>query len=539
MNHLDVQGVLSGQLQILSDESGPAYEFLDRSLDDALCLLSDGRLLIDVGHMNEPGVYRFIETVRARELVPDVRLVPSDRSQIATIRQAHTLSQARSDNRMANSISAVNSPSTSSVQQSVYKMLVDALDKRASDIHIRVGETCQVLYRINGEIQQIQTPEKSRIEAMCRCLYATMCDVSEADFRPNETQDAKMSRSFLPSRLFGVRVATAPQVGGFLMVLRLLYASGNTTPSPEKIGFQPEQLAILEELTEAPAGITVIAGGTGSGKSTTLQCLLANALTLSDGKLSALTVEDPPEYPIPGAVQIPVSNASNEEERRAAFARAIKAMLRLDPDICMIGEVRDGASGSLAIQAAMTGHQVWTTIHANSATGVLARFADLGVDRHLFADPEIVRGLVFQTLIQTLCPHCSRPFDPTGQDAAIGDAPAGLVPFLAGLVARHEGDIRLRGDGCERCKGKGITGRALLAEVVRTDATMMRLFLESDKIGLARHVHARPNYLSLADVAIRKLLQGSIDPRDAVRSVGRFFETPEARERWLDAAPRA
>lgn len=532
MNHLDVQGVLSGQLQILTDEHGPAHELLDRSLDDALCLLSDGRLLIDVGHMSEPGAFRFVELVRAKELVPDVRLVPSDRSQIATLRQAYRLHEGgAADNRMSQALSSVGNISTSAVQQAVVSLLTHALEQRASDIHIRVGETSQVLYRLNGEIQLIESPERNKLEAMCRCLYATMCDVSEADFRPNETQDAKMDRSFLPARLFGVRVATAPQVGGFLMVLRLLYASTGNTLTPAKLGFQPEQLAILDELTEASAGITIIAGGTGSGKSTTLQCLLANALTASEGKLSALTVEDPPEYPIPGAVQIPVSNASTEEERRAAFARAIKAMLRLDPDICMIGEVRDGASGSLAIQAAMTGHQVWTTVHANSAIGVLARFADLGVDRSLFADPEIVRGMLFQTLVQTLCQHCSTLFD---LRVPLSDAPAGLQPFLVQLQERHAGQLRLRGNGCDKCKGKGIAGRALLAEVVKTDAELMRLFLASDKIGLARHVATLPNYLSLADVTLRNVLQGKIDPRDGVRAVGRYFEMPQVRSRWLD-----
>jgi len=176
-----------------------------------------------------------------------------------------------------------------------------------------------------------------------------------------------------------------------------------------------------------------------------LQRVLASIIEQSGGKKHVLTVEDPPEYPILGAVQTPITNAPTEEDRAAEYQKAIKGAMRLDPDIIMLSEVRDPPTARLAVQAAMTGHQVWTTLHANGALAIADRLLDLGVAPILLSDPSVVAGLICQRLIKTLCPHCKKPMSEHAHELDHAD----VDRFARVLDFR---DVYLLGPGCDHCR---------------------------------------------------------------------------------------
>lgn len=408
----------------------------------------------------------------------------------------------------------------SDIQETVVGFLRHAADINASDMHIRVSTETDIYFRVHGDLIHFRSLSRDYGHALCRALYATMCDVSESDFTPNEPQDARMSGIFMPDKLTGARVATAPQADGFLMVLRLLYKTVNNKPfSLSQLGYIEKQEKQFHHLESLSNGMVIIAGSTGSGKSTTLQSVLSSCIVNSNGTKNIITVEDPPEYIIHGAVQIPVKNAVTEEKRRAAFSSTIKAMMRLDPDICMIGEVRDSSSADLALQAAMTGHAVWTTVHANSALGILSRLQVLGLSRSVFADEKILTGLVYQTLVKKLCRHCKHPF----KDIEKSDVDISYINFLNKLDSLFlQNGLYIKGDGCIHCDNKGVIGRTVVAETIVCDENFMKLFASNKAEELNDYIETEADVVLLRDAVLDKILAGDIDPFDALDSVGPF-----------------
>jgi len=187
-------------------------------------------------------------------------------------------------------------------------------------------------------------------------------------------------------------------------------------------------------------------------------------------------VEDPPEYPIPGAIQTPVANVSTAEERSAAFQAAIKAAMRLDPDVIMIGEIRDTPSASLALQAAMTGHQVWTTLHANNSIAIVDRLIDLGVPAEILCDPAIVSGLVSQRLVKTLCPHCKVSLKNAIGSLSIREEYERIAKYI------DLESVYIKGEGCDKCSGSGLLGRTVVSEVILPDNKIMEFFACAQQI---------------------------------------------------------
>jgi type II secretory ATPase GspE/PulE/Tfp pilus assembly ATPase PilB-like protein len=230
------------------------------------------------------------------------------------------------------------------------------------------------------------------------------------------------------------------------------------------------------------------------------------------GTKHIITVEDPPEYPMPGIVQTPVANASTEQERSAAFQQAIKAAMRLDPNVIMIGEMRDPPSARLGVQAAMTGHQVWTTVHANNAFSIVDRMVDLGVPLSTMTDPTIVTGLICQRLLKVLCAHCKKPF------ARVMDR-YDAEDRRRALSAAPVADIFVAGDGCTACNGTGIAGRTVVAEVAVPDPDLMKLLRHGEKQHAMQNWRSR-GHPSMLDSAVRKIAEGICDPFQAEEEVG-------------------
>lgn len=404
----------------------------------------------------------------------------------------------------------------SEMQRQATDLFRKAVALRASDIHIRVANKqgiTKIYFRVHNDLELQADHPASWGSLLCSAIYTAMSDVSDATYEPLNRQDGRISRrDRLPEGLDGIRIATTPQVDGNVMVLRLLYNDPGKSTDICSLGYFPEQRAQVLLMQRRPTGINIIAGPTGSGKSTTLQRTLLDIHQSCHGTKHIITVEDPPEYPMPGIVQTPVANATTEQERSAAFQQAIKAAMRLDPNVIMIGEMRDPPSARLGVQAAMTGHQVWTTVHANNAFSIVDRMVDLGVPLNTMTDATIVTGLICQRLLKVLCPRCKKPL------ARVMDRYPAHDRQRA-LSAAPVADIFVAGEGCTACHGTGIAGRTVVAEVGVPDAELMDLLRRGDKQQALRSWRARGN-ACMIDSAVRKIAEGICDPFQAEEEVG-------------------
>ncbi len=473
---------------------------LEGSLREMLCLMEDGRLLVSKSHAFNPHVKGFIG--RLQRIGHPYHVFHVDMSVIAAAYEGAK--------------TAAKKATSSEMQDVVRDMFRRAVQVRASDIHVRVSSRfkTQVFFRIHNDLEFIEEHSYDHGNQLCTTIYQSMADVSDATFETLSRQDARISdREKIPDGLDGIRIATSPQVNGYVMVMRLLYNDAAETLDPTALGYSGEQADCLSLMKRCPTGINVIGGPTGSGKSTTLQRLLASIIKESEGRKHIITVEDPPEYPIYGAVQTPVANVDTEEERSRAFQSAIKAAMRLDPDVIMIGEVRDTPSARLAVQAAMTGHQVWTTVHANGQFAILDRMIDLGVPKELVFDPSIITGLACQRLLKTLCPSCKKPLTEAIERYSESD----LRRILS--VAPID-QLYVRGDGCEHCRRSGTSGRTVVAETVVTNERLMGFLRKQDRIGAINYWRTELHGMSMIDHAIVKIRQGIVDPFQAEEVVG-------------------
>jgi general secretion pathway protein E len=470
-----------------------------------LCLLSDGQLLIAQGQAMNPFVLSYCARLSRHGYPFRVTSAPIE-----------------AIGRHYRKASRHNASSAHTKMQHVAKELLSlACEAQASDIHIRVRSLATEMYfRIHNDMIRVSGQTREYGERLLATLYGAMTSVSDNAYKPTERQDASIAdRDKLPDQLIGVRIATTPTSDGSLMVLRLLYNDAGDAPDLRSLGFNTDQIGLLQRLKESPTGLNIISGPAGSGKSTSLQRILVGAIAESQQGIHVITVEDPVEYPISGAVQTPVTNAGTEEERSRLFSAAISNAMRLDPDTIMVGEVRDCASAQSALRAAMTGHQVWTTVHSSSAIGIIDRLEDLGLPLRMLVDPSVLTGLIAQRLVKLLCPSCKKRFI---------DVPGQLNPALRARLERIAGDaisrVHIGGSGCTQCRGRGTIGRTVLAEMIMPDATFCDYIRKGDKIGAHKYWLRGMRGRTMLHQAIDRVNEGSVDPQMAERAVG-----------WLDS----
>lgn len=477
-----------------------------KEVREFLCFLDDGRLLISKTHTFNPHVSAFKGRLDRLQMPYDVTHVD-----LNVIKKAYE----------GDSHHNLDKKALSDMQREAANLFSKAVKDRASDIHLRVSErdSTKILFRLDGDLESVEEHSFEYGDKLCNTIYSAMADVSDAQFEPAATQDARIGKKDkIPANTDGIRIATGPMVDGYLMVLRMLYNDASDSTDLGDLGFNAAQTRLYQEIKELPVGINITGGATGSGKSTTLQRVLRSVIKESFGKKHVITVEDPPEYPIPGAVQMPVTNAATEGERSAAYQKAIKAAMRLDPDVIMISEVRDSPTAKISIQAAMTGHQVYTTVHANNGFAILQRYIDLGVPSELMTDASIVTSLTCQQLVKVLCVHCKTPL--TGE--VMNRYTTQEITRVSSLFDLDK--IHVSGGGCPHCRQTGYKGRSVIGEIVKTDDILMRYLRKDEKTEALQYWKTTLNGITMADHAIEKIGLGVLDPFEA--SVKGAIRTP-------------
>lgn len=401
----------------------------------------------------------------------------------------------------------------SSQQAKIIDFFRQAKMKGASDIHMLIGMSgvTVVQFRVHGDLETVMQLGHEEGMTLASTIVMSMCDVAEKSFNPNRAQDGRVRKEFLQGlKLFGARYAHTPAEFGLYVVMRILPDEGKTAPTLDELGFLPEQQSLIRRMLSRPEGVITLSGPTGSGKSTTLRTFSAMYLTTTRNRKRLMTLEDPPEGLIPGAVQTPIIADKNDPEAvNRAWVRSISAALRLDPDAMVVGEIRDANSVRSTQTAAKSGHLVKTTLHANDAVGILDRLTDtLDIPMGQVADPQVMIGLIAQRLVQQLCPHCKKSWaEIKGQ--LDNDKIALLTQFcqVEKLSFRHQ-------EGCEHCY-KGVTGRRVIAEVIRPDARFMELFRHKGKLAARSYWVNELGGITRGQHLMQYLNAGLVDPIDA------------------------
>lgn len=472
------------------------------------------------------------------------------RNFLGTLNRARVQYEKRSVN--ISDIATVHRASTKRITHTITEsdcigLVREAVDKRASDIHIHNHQntsTTTIEFRVNGSLRPIREVSFDDGQALCRTFYGPLASVKDTEWQPTEFQDARISgKGWFPKGVYSARIASTPADDGSRMVIRVLYdltdagALSGGIEALRSLGFGETHIECFQQMLGRPTGVNIFSGPTGSGKSTTIKYELERAKERFPD-LHLVTVEDPPEYPIRRATQIPLAGTKSRssEGRREGFSDRIRAAMRLDPDLMMIGEVRDGASAKAAIEAAQTGHKVWTTLHANNAWDILDRYESLLVDvgiqntRSLLANTSNVSGLIAQRLVKKLCPDCAMPLDEAYREGRVHEDV--MTQLLAVFDDIEDCNIRVIGDGCDTCQGhlppeerkrdpnRGIIGRTVVAETIVPDHELMEIYRTKGP-GEAKRFWAmeqgNPTYM---DHAISKIRSGIIDPENTIKVVG-------------------
>lgn len=387
--------------------------------------------------------------------------------------------------------------------QFVNRLLLDAVQARASDIHIEPSErSLDVRYRVDGVLQPAQLPrELKRFQAaiVSRLKIMAQLDIAEKRLPQDGRIRLKIPVTGRRPRELDVRVSVIPTLYGEGLALRILDSGGETESARGKglgdVGFSQDHARQFRRFLGAPHGIVLVTGPTGSGKSTTLYSGLQE---VDRTTRKVITIEDPVEYRLPGVSQIQV-----RDKIGLTFARGLRHILRHDPDVVMVGEIRDQETAEIAVQAALTGHLVLSTLHTNDASGAIARLVDMGVEPYLVA--ATIEGLCAQRLLRKVCPHCSSARPPQGRE----------LEHLREL--NLEVETITVGAGCDACNGSGYFGRTPIFELIPVDDGVRELATQgASAVQVRKHVRAE-GASSLRDDGCRLVREGLTTPAEVLR----------------------
>ncbi len=488
-----------------------------------LALFSDGTYFVSQDHRFDGLVYNFEKTIKRRKILINTPQYVSQNEINALYAYAErgvgfAKADAEDRERMQVQIDFINIVSRAAAQ-------------KVSDVHIVVADSTLIMFRVNGMMVRQMEYNKDWGEAFVRAAFASS-DISDANYAQNEFQGAQKlgetplrgseGKLMLPHNVLAIRLQFNPiAFGSQYLVMRLLYADDNPNGSSDlrSLGFGEREENLFYRLRAVPVGLNVIAGPTGSGKSTTLQRNMIKLLQEKNYEINLITVEDPPEYPIPGARQMPVTNANDEESKEVEFTKALNAALRSDPDVMMVGEVRSFSAAELTFKGALSGHGVWTTLHANSAPAIVTRLRDMGIQPYLLGDPELVKGLISQRLFRKLCPHCRKSVKERMKDPSFERLKIALGDY--GIENTY-----VRGEGCKYCGNKGFSGRMSVPEIILPDAMFLQLMINGDTKRAIDYWISELDGRTLRDGAIERMLKGYIDLDELERWCGLLDQRP-------------
>jgi len=373
----------------------------------------------------------------------------------------------------------------------VNALLRDAVKDRVSDIHVECFEKSVVVRtRIDGILyKKVEAPKQAQAPIIARVKIMAELNIAEKRL----PQDGRIRRK-IAGKDIDVRVSTVPTAYGERVVMRILDRS-SILLSLEDLGFADDQYENMISLIERPHGILLVSGPTGSGKTTTLYAALSK---INKPDINILTVEDPVEYQLGGIGQMQVQSKID-----LTFASGLRAFLRQDPDVIMVGEIRDKETAEIAIQASLTGHLVLSTVHTNDAAGATTRLADMGIEPFLVASS--LCGILAQRLIRTLCKHCKKAYHPTKEQAAkIGLTPTPDMVFHSEV-------------GCDKCLNTGYSGRRGIYELLVVSDQVRQLVLQSADAGSVKRAAIADGMTTLLEDGARKVLEGHTSPEEVLR----------------------
>lgn len=408
-------------------------------------------------------------------------------------------------------------------------LLEEGVNRSVSDIHIEVRKSyAHVKFRIHGELSIVKEWTTKYGRDMCVVIYQVLAAEKDVTFIESVQQSARIER-LINGDVVSVRLNTIPVSGGFDMVMRILRSDVEDTKNItiDSLGYNlVQQKKILRGL-DKPVGMLCIAGTTGSGKSTSLSTMLNGKIREKWGvdgpSIKVITVEDPTEYLIQGASQQGVVRRKGLKDKdENPFADAIRAAMRCDPDILMIGEVRDDHSAELLMHAVQTGHTALTTVHTSSGINIVSRLRGLGIPDDVLGNNDFVSLLMYQTLVQVTCRHCGYSFDQFSEKAN-NDLDEKSIELIGRLMSVSNGrsldNVFFRNrSGCKHCIN-GVSGRTVVAEVIEPNARI-RSAIENRRDNLALYYHLKAGGERIIDHALEKVFAGIIDPFTTEDAVG-------------------
>lgn len=364
----------------------------------------------------------------------------------------------------------------------VESIIINAVKSKASDIHIEPFEKyVKIRYRIDGELHEVLRPGKDTQGALITRIKI-LANMNIAERRI--PQDGRIMMR-IEEKDVDLRVSVLPTVFGEKVVIRVLSRDGFLI-GKDKLGFPPEELEKLENITSSPYGIFLVTGPTGSGKSTTLYTFLND---VNKPEVNIITVEDPVEYLLEGINQVNVNPRAG-----LTFAAGLRSILRQDPDIIMIGEIRDGETAEIAVRAAITGHLVMSTIHTNDAPSAVVRLVDMGIEPYLVASS--LCGVMSQRLVRKICPHCKKAYEADAYEKK-----------MLGLENQDKVTI-FKGEGCTFCNGSGYTGRTGVYEVMEITREIREMIISGKSTDEIRDVSIANGMKTLKMAATELVLRG-------------------------------
>lgn len=376
----------------------------------------------------------------------------------------------------------------------VNSILTQAVKERASDVHLGPEKDyVEIRFRVDGKLHHIPAPPRNMFTSIVsRLKILANLDISVSRI----PQDGRFT-VVIQDKEINIRVSTIPTVYGENMVLRLLDTSAGIY-SLDKLGMDPKDIALIEKMIKMPYGLMLATGPTGSGKSTSLFSMLK---IINTPDVNIITLEDPVEYRMEHVRQ-------GQLNRKAGmtFASGLRAILRQDPDVVMIGEIRDGETAGVAVQAALTGHMVLSTVHTNDAAGAITRFVDMGIEPFLVSSVMLITQA--QRLIRTVCPHCKESYSP----------PENIRKFWG--LENAQGVDFVRGRGCMQCKDTGYLGRTGLYEVLHVNQDVQKMILAGKSAQEITSICQESGHLkTLKQDAANKVANGITSPEEAASAV--------------------